>query len=128
MAVVSLAERLDGYVRRYLDEAVPEDLEAVYTTSVHERSGVCEHGDLISETVLWLNIWVTRLTGPEPGDQELCAYSVSGSMPAHLVCDGDMEPVDILIEEVWEKAQFGLVMVESGADLEEMIESEEDGS
>lgn len=122
MSVVSLTERLDDYVQRFLTEAAPEGVEVVFTTSVHQRASTCEHGDFVFETVLWLTVWIN------PAEPERPSYSKTGHIPAELVLDGDMEPVHLLINEVWQRAHFGSIMAEVDGDLEAVARSERDGA
>lgn len=122
MPVISLSDRLEEYVGDYLCEVVPDDIEVVYSTSVFQKAAECEHGDLIFENVLWLTVWVNH---PEP---EAPSFSVSGVIPVLLILDGDMGPVDMLLEEVWGKAAFGSILGEMENDLEAVARSEEGGS
>lgn len=122
MPVVSLTERLEEYVRFYLDEAAPPGVEVVFTTGIHQRASECEHGDLTFETVLWLTVWINS---DEPERQ---SYHKSGHIPAELILDGDMEPVHLLISEVWQRAFFGSIMSEVDEDLEAVAQSEDNGA
>lgn len=119
MSVVSLTERLEDYVRVFLTEVAPPGVEVVFTTSVHQRASECEHGDFVFETVLWLTVWIN------PDEPERPSYSKTGYIPAELILDGDMEPVHLLVNEVWQQAHFGSIMSEVEDELEAVAQSEE---
>lgn len=123
MPVKSLSKHLDYIVENSLlqefesDQRDDSDLTVFWATSFEREVQECEHGDVWVENIFRVTVGICRYEGGE--------YAVSGSVSADLLMSGDAHPVILMMEEVCERLRFGLVMVETGQQPEEMVDSDD---
>jgi hypothetical protein len=115
---------LSDYVRDYLALRVPEDQMATYTVSpvTIEMPVQCEeHGETTAMVIVWqINIHIESLV-----DEEAQPHQLYGSLPFEFLCDGDTEPLQQMLDELWKEhvaqTSFAALTNEVDGELDEMV-------
>lgn len=99
MSVYSLETTMNLCVDGWLRSKVPDDTEAMFYISTHTYS--CPNGgsDHIAVRLQLLFTWED-----EDGDERR-AFMV-GALPMELLSDGDMEPLEEVLDSLWDEVVF----------------------